>query len=351
MHYNYEELITALDEEKVKNLLDKLQIPYQDKGSHLICKTACHNTDLEAASWKLYYYKNNKFFYCYSNCQGMSIFKFLKHYYEERQIEYDWYQDIYEVVRDCSNFQGVDGFVVEKYKSLRDHYEVKRKEKTLPEYPAHVLDCFIHSYPQEWLDDGISKETMERFNISYSISQNKIIIPHYDILGRLVGIRGRALNDWEVENIGKYAPIQVEGIWYKHPLSMNLYGLDRTFMDILRNGVCYLFESEKSVLQMDGFSIPNCSAAVCGSNFNKYQLNILMKFCAPSEIVICFDKEELPGEEKYFNRLWNICQKYKQYCNFSFIYDREGLLNLKDSPTDKGEEVFLQLLKKRVRVK
>ena len=348
---NYEELLENLDEDKIKQLLDKLDIPWQDKGSHLICKTACHNIDLDEASWKLYYYKNNKFFYCYSSCQGMSIFKFLKHYYETRQIEYDWYQDIYEVVRDCSNFKGVDGFVVEKYKSLRDRYEVKRKEKELPQYMPHVLDCFVQTYPQEWLDDGISKKTMDRFNISYSISQNKIIIPHYDILGRLVGIRGRALNDWEVENIGKYAPIQVEGVWYKHPLSMNLYGLDRTFMDIRRNGVCYLFESEKSVLQMDGFSIPNCSAAVCGSNFNKYQLNILMKFCAPSEIVICFDKEELPGEEKYFNKLWNLCKKYGQYCNFSFIYDREGLLNLKDSPTDKGEEVFLQLLKKRVRVK
>ena len=351
MSYNYKELVDALDEEKIKNLLDKLDIPWQDKGSHLICKTACHNIDLDEASWKLYYYKNNKFFYCYSSCQGMSIFRFLRNYYEARQIEYDWYQDIYQVVRDCSNFKGVDGFVVEKYKSLRDRYEVKRKEKELPQYMPHVLDCFVQTYPQEWLDDGISKKTMDRFNISYSISQNKIIIPHYDILGRLVGIRGRALNDWEVENIGKYAPIQVEGIWYKHPLSMNLYGLDRTYMNIRRNGVCYLFESEKSVLQMDGFSIPNCSAAVCGSNFNKYQLNILMKFCAPSEIVICFDKEELPGEEKYFNKLWNICQKYKQYCNFSFVYDREGLLNLKDSPTDKGEEIFLQLLKKRVRVK
>ena len=349
---DYEKIMENLNVDSVVSLMQKLGADrYVDKGTHIIFPTICHNIESAEASMKLYFYKNNKFFYCYTACGGMSIFKFLKHYYEERQIEYDWYQDIYEVVRDCSNFQGVDGFVVEKYKSLRDHYEVKRKEKTLPEYPAYVLDCFVQTYPQEWLDDGISKKTMDRFNISYSISQNKIIIPHYDILGRLVGIRGRALNDWEVENIGKYAPIQVEGIWYKHPLSMNLYGLDRTFMDIRRNGVCYLFESEKSVLQMDGFSIPNCSAAVCGSNFNKYQLNILMKFCAPSEIVICFDKEELPGEERYFNRLWNICQKYKQYCNFSFIYDREGLLNLKDSPTDKGEEVFLQLLKKRVRVK
>lgn len=349
---DYEEIISNLDVDSVISMMEKLGADrHSDRGAYVVFPTICHNIDASEASMKLYFYKDTKLFVCYTECGNMSIFKFLKHYYETRQIEYDWYQDIYEVVRDCSNFKGVDGFVVEKYKSLRDRYEVKRKEKELPQYMPHVLDCFIQTYPQEWLDDGISKKTMDRFNISYSISQNKIIIPHYDILGRLVGIRGRALNDWEVENIGKYAPIQVEGIWYKHPLSMNLYGLDRTFMDIRRNGVCYLFESEKSVLQMDGFSIPNCSAAVCGSNFNKYQLNILMKFCAPSEIVICFDKEELPGEEKYFNKLWNICQKYKQYCNFSFIYDREGLLNLKDSPTDKGEEVFLQLLKKRVRVK
>ena len=349
---DYEEIISNLDVDSVISMMEKLGADrHSDRGAYVVFPTICHNIDASEASMKLYFYKDTKLFVCYTECGNMSIFKFLKHYYETRQIEYDWYQDIYEVVRDCSNFKGVDGFVVEKYKSLRNRYEVKRKEKELPQYMPHVLDCFVQTYPQEWLDDGISKKTMDRFNISYSISQNKIIIPHYDILGRLVGIRGRALNDWEVENIGKYAPIQVEGIWYKHPLSMNLYGLDRTYMNIRRNGVCYLFESEKSVLQMDGFSIPNCSAAVCGSNFNKYQLNILMKFCAPSEIVICFDKEELPGEEKYFNKLWNICQKYKQYCNFSFIYDREGLLNLKDSPTDKGEEIFLQLLKKRVRVK
>lgn len=348
---NYEELLENLDEDKIKQLLDKLDIPWQDKGSHLICKTACHNIDLDEASWKLYYYKNNKFFYCYSSCQGMSIFKFLKHYYETRQIEYDWYQDIYEVVRDCSNFKGIDGFVVEKYKSLRDCYKIKRKEKQLPQYSSNVLDCFVKSYPQEWLDDGITEQAMDKFNISYSISQNKIIIPHYDIDGRLVGIRGRALNDWEIENVGKYTPIKIEQTWYKHPLSMNLYGLNITKDNIRAHSICFLFESEKAVMQMEGFQYPNCSAAVCGSNFNKYQLNILMKTCAPHEIILCFDKEELPGEDKYFNKLWNICQKYKNYCNFSFIYDREGLLDLKDSPTDKGEETFIKLVGKRVIVK
>ena len=348
---DYAEIISNLDTDSVIHLMTELGADrYDDREDFVIFPTICHNLESSEASMKLYFYKKNKMFVCYTECGSMSIFKFLRTYYEERQIEYDWYQDIYEVVCNCSSFKQKEGFIKPVYKSLKERYSVVRKEVQLPEYSPNVLDCFIKYYPPEWLNDGISKLTMDKFNISYSISQNKIIIPHYDINGRLVGIRGRALNEWEIDNIGKYAPIQVEGVWYKHPLSMNLYGLNRTFMDIRRNGICYLFESEKSVMQMDSFNMPNCSAAVCGSNFNKYQLNILIKFCAPSEIVICFDKEELPGEERYFNKLWNICQKYKQYCNFSFIYDREGLLNLKDSPTDKGEEVFLQLLKKRIKV-
>ena len=254
------------------------------------------------------------------------------------------------IVRDCGSFKGFEGFVVEKYKSMKDRYGAKRKEVQLPEYSPKVLDCFVREHPVEWLEDGISAEAMDKFDISYSIAHNKIIIPHYDADGRLVGIRGRALNEWEVENIGKYTPLKIEQNWYKHPLSMNLYGLNVTKENIRRRGVCFLVESEKAVMQMESFSFPNCSAAVCGSNFNKYQLNILMRTCCPTEIVLCFDKEELPGEEKYFFKLYDICKKYGQYCNFSFIYDREGLLNLKESPTDRGEEVFTKLLEKRVRV-
>lgn len=349
---DYAEIISNLDTDSVIHLMTELGADrYDDKGDFVIFPTICHNLESSEASMKLYFYKKNKMFVCYTECGSMSIFKFLRTYYEERQIEYDWYQDIYEVVCNCSSFKQKEGFIKPVYKSLKERYSVVRKEVQLPEYSPNVLDCFIKYYPPEWLNDGISKLTMDKFNIFYSISQNKIIIPHYDIDGRLVGIRGRALNEWEVENVGKYAPIRIENTWYKHPLSMNLYGLNVNRKNIQAHGVCFLFESEKAVMQMEGFHLPNCSVAVCGSNFNKYQLNILMKTCAPHEIIICFDKEELPGEDKYFNKLWNICQKYKNYCNFSFIYDRDGLLDLKDSPTDKGEEIFIKLVGKRVIVK
>ena len=349
---DYAKIIENLNTDAIIHLMTELGADrYDDRGDYIIFPTICHNEDSSEASMKLYFYKNNKVFVCYTSCGGMSIFKFLKHYYEERQIEYDWHQDIYEVVCNCSDFKRKEGFERTHYKSLRERYQVARKEVQLPEYSKNVLDCFVKHYPPEWLDDGITKEAMDTFDISYSIAHNKIIIPHYDVDGRLVGIRGRALNDWEVENVGKYAPIKIEQIWYKHPLSMNLYGLNVNKKNIRAHSICFLFESEKAVMQMENFRIPNCSVAVCGSNFNKYQLNILMKTCAPHEIVLCFDKEELPGKEDYFNKLWNMCQKYKNYCNFSFIYDRENLLDLKDSPTDKGEGTFIKLLGKRVFVK
>ena len=107
--------------------------------------------------------------------------------------------------------------------------------------------------------------------------KNKIIIPHYNINGELVGIRGRALNEWEVENVGKYMPVKLENKWYSHPLSLNLYGLNITKENIKKTGVCYIFESEKSVMQCDSFQMDNCAVAVCGSQLNKWQIKILMK--------------------------------------------------------------------------
>ena len=346
---DYKAIVEELEPEKVKELLYTLGAEEViEKPGYFITNTICHNE--EEGSLKLYYYFNNHMFYCYTECHAMSIFQFLKNYYETRGIEYDWYNDIYRVILDCSNFNLIDNFKIEKYKSKREQYIYKGIPQ-LPTYPNGILNCFIKFYPSEWLNDGISKKTMDKFDISYSSIQNKIIIPHYNINGELIGIRGRALNEWEVENVGKYMPIQIEGKWYSHPLSLNLYGLNITKNNIKKNGICYIFESEKSVMQCDGFQMDNCAVAVCGSQLNKWQIKILIKECHPQEIVLCFDKEEIPPAEKYFNKLYKMCSKYKNYADFSFIYDRENLLELKDSPTDKGEEIFKKLLQRRVKIR
>lgn len=347
---NYKEIINSLDNQRIIKLMEQLGAErYIDTPRAIIFPTICHNPIGESGSMKLYYYKDNKVFVCYTECGTMSIFKLLEHYYEVNQIEYDWFEDIYDLVIGCSSFSQVEGFQKAEYKSQKDQFTPRAAVK-LPVFGEGVLDCFQRTHPVEWLKDGISAEAMDKFGIRYSISQRKIIIPHRDAEGNLVGIRGRALNEWEVENLGKYMPVRVEQTWYTHKLSMNLYGLYENKENIRRQGVCYLFEAEKSVLQVESFDGANCAVAVCGSNFNKYQLNLLLKYCAPSEIIICFDREQ-ENNDKYFNKLYNIGKKYSNYCNFSFVYDREGLLCQKDSPSDRGQATFEKLITRRVRIK
>ena len=346
---DYKSIIEELQPEKVKELLFTLGAEEViEKPGYFITNTICHNA--EGGSLKLYYYFNSHLFTCFTECGNMNIFSFLKHYYESHNLSYDWYQDVYKVILDCSNFNPNFGFAPNKYQSIRNTYKAAERVK-LPTYPNGIIDCFTKYYPPEWLNDGITKTSMEKFNIRYSAPQNKIIIPHYNPNGELVGIRGRALNEWEVENVGKYMPVQIEGKWYSHPLSLNLYGLNWTKDKIKRTGTCFLREAEKSVLQMESWDLPNCAAAVCGSQFNKHALKLLMQTARPREVVICFDKEEKPGSEDYFYKLWNIGKKYQNYCDFSFIYDRENLLELKDSPTDHGADVFWKLYKRRVKVR
>ena len=345
---DYEQIIENLKDEDVFRLLSELGAQPIDKGGYFVCKTICHNEDPEEASQKLYYYKNSHMFYCYTEDGSMSIFKFLRNYYETRGIVYDWYNDILQVVLNCS----VQAYTApDAYKSMRDDYAARKVRKKLPTYPSGILEIFTNYYPIEWIKDSISKEAMDKYNILYSISQNKIIIPHYDVDGDLVGIRGRALNEQEIEAFGKYAPIQIEGKWYSHPLSLNLYGLNFNKDNIQKTGIAFICESEKACLQAESFSIPNCTVASCGSNLNKFQIDLLMRYCAPREIVVCYDNEEIKGEDKYFNKLYKMCKKYSNYCNMSFVYDRNGITKLKDSPTDNGEEIFIKLIKERIRVK
>lgn len=345
---NYEEIINDLTEQDIIGLMEYFGVKnYQNKPEALIFPTICHNNDIDSASMKLYYYKDNHFFYCYTEDGGMSVFKFIEHVYQTRGIEYDWYNDVFLLV---TKGKQQEGLKVQKNELLRDRYQRRERESNLEIYPKGVLNVFEKVYPSQWLEEGITKQAMDKFNILFSISQNKIIIPHYNINGELIGIRGRALDEWEIENVGKYRPVQIEQKWYKHPLSLNLYGLNQTKDNIQKYGYVCLFEGEKSVLLMDGFDRPNCGVAVCGSSINKFQIDILMKYCNPKEFIICFDKEE-DIEDKYFNKLMKLGKKYSNYGNFSFIYDFKKRLDLKDSPVDKGEKIFNELLKERVKIK
>lgn len=351
---DYRSLIDGLRIDKVIELFYSLGAQgVENRPECLITNTICHNADPSQASMKLYYYKNSHQFYCYTECGSMSIFSFLRHYYETRGTSYDWYSDILAKVLICSTGGdlSIEGFSSQlPYQSERERYELRKQRKDLQTYPNGIIETFQTFYPPEWAREGISYASMQKANIRFSPLDNKIIIPHYDVNNNLVGIRGRALDPWVVENVGKYMPVQIENTWYSHPLALNLYGLNWTKENIKRYGICYVCEAEKAVLQCESFSFPNCAVGVCGSSFNKFQLDLLMRHCQPKEVIICFDKEEMPNEDRYFQKLYKIAARYSNYTNMSFVYDRANLLDLKQSPTDRGETVFKKLIESRVKI-
>ena len=356
------DIINSITIYDVKTFLESLgvdEIIINEEKQYLICPTICHNPLHETASMKLYWYQNNKIFRCYTECnEAMSIFQLYKKVMlinEDKQVDDE---EAKEYVLKCLQHININSIQKRKnsFDLNKDKYEFDTHIPILKEYPESVLSCFSHYYHPSWLHDGITKEAMDKFKISFSISQNKIIIPHFDINGRLIGIRARLINEDEIEILnGKYMPIQIGNVIYSHPLQFNLYGIYEHQIGIRARRSAVIVEGEKSVLLDHGYYGKYSNAvACCGSNINKYHISLLTDFLGVNDITIAFDKEyNNPYDERaknYRKKIESICKKYKYKASFSYIWDYNNLLQEKDSPLDKGKIIYEKLMKERVHV-
>jgi hypothetical protein len=350
-----QELNDSLTPERVIQLVLALGADrYEEKSDYIIFPSLCHNSNVEDASMKLYYYKANKLFHCYSGCgESFNIFGLFERRYNTLGIEYNFYQDIVLKIADGIVTKKKDNGFYFPYESQYDKFKIQVPQISFRIYNPNFLNIFSNYMPQEWLNEGISEESLHLYNIRYCISQNKIIIPHYNKNGELIGIRGRALNDEDIE-IGKYMPITIEGHCYAHSLGYNLYGLNLVKDNLKKYKTAIVVEGEKSCMLYDSMfgHDKNICVAACGSQLHNYQVQLLLN-CGVEKIIVAFDKEgeDWKEKEKYFNKLNKMCSKYKNLCEIGFIYDNQNLLKLKDSPLDEGKETFIKLFNKVVYVK
>ena len=116
-----------------------------------------------------------------------------------------------------------------------------------------------------------------------------------------------------------------------------------------------VFEGEKScLLYQSYFGIENdISVACCGSAVSSWQINKLIEYGA-IEIIIAFDRQfQKIGDEEYDHWTKNlnaINLKYSGYVKISFIIDTKNKLRYKDSPIDRGADIFKELFKDRVNI-
>lgn len=358
---NARDIIEYLIMDNVISFLESLGVTEIERYSdYLVCPTICHNPIEEATSMKLYWYQNRKVFHCYTECnESMSIYELFIRFMQLNEHEDISLEESIEYVR---NFVAKELIIAaprhknnNKLIINRDKYRKKDFSSSLVEYNKNALDCFVPYDHPLWLEEGITHSAMRHFNIRFSFLQNKIVIPHYDINGRLIGIRGRALESADLEK-GKYRPIIFGGQIYSHKIQFNLYGIHEHAAAIQKFRRVTIYEAEKSVMKDEGyFGKDSVAVACCGSNLNKFQMALLFQNFEISEVTVAFDKEykNLQDEhaKKYYEKLREICKRYSHLAAMSFIFDFKGLLNEKDSPIDKGGEIYERLYKDRVKVK
>lgn len=331
--------------------------PKHDKEGNPIYTTICHS----GHSHKLYYYHENKMFHCYSGCQeSMDIYSLTA-----KVKNYKLPEEFPKVVQYVANLTGryyghnsILPTVTHKIDDWEWLNKVQRKDKVKVElntYSDKVLDVFLKLPHEEWLEDGISAETMSKYEIGFYITQNKITIPQRSINNELLGIRGRALNQEEIDAGKKYMPLTIEGQTYSTMSFYSLYGLNHTKKAIKRIKKAIIFEDEKSVLKCeDYFGQDNFAVATYGSNLSDYQVRMLLEL-GIEEVFIARDKEyrEIESEEayRYSEKLLKQAMKFVPYVRTYIIYDKWDFLKYKDSPADEGKETLIELMRRKFEVR
>lgn len=361
MRINKDDLKFNLTLEQVIDYVNELGGEGRAAGDDTaIFRTICHG----GSGHKLYYYNNTHLFKCYTECdETFDIYQLtMKVKTRETSTQWELPRAIFYVASyfgySSSNFDFGEEIEAlpdwQVFKNSEAANQKKDKQKIeLHNFNAAVLNNLPFLRIPQWEMEGISPEVMLHRGIRYDPVNQGIVIPHYDLEGNLVGIRERTLIK-ENEKYGKYIPAIIGGKQYNHPLSFVLYNLNNSKNSIRLIKKAVVFESEKSTMQYASmFGEENdISVAVCGSSLINYQVQLLLNL-GVEEIIVGFDKQfQKSGDEEFIrwtNKLTNIHKKYSQYVNISFLFDKDGdLLDYKDSPTDKGKDVFLKLFERRI---
>lgn len=358
MKIDFQKFKTDLSTEQVIEIVESLggQVDMrQSNREYLIFSSILyHIGDADRHKYKMYYYIDSCSFHDYKLGESFDIYELIIRVKEEYDgVDYNVRNSAFYIAQTLGIALSGKNEVANSnsYNYLADigRYTKKKEKKVLKTLNSKILDLFEKAYHVNWINDGISIETMKKYNIRFSQWRNSIIIPCYDELFNLIGIRERNVDktkDW------RYMPLTLlDGTECKFQTGQALFGLNINADAIEKVHRVIIFEAEKSVMQCDTmFGNNNISVAIFGSSFQKEQLDKLLSL-GVSEIVIAldFDYEKI-GDEKWdkfvkkVDRIKSICEPYVDKISVLVEYEPHPS---KCSPSDLGKEKFLKLFRNR----
>ena len=341
--------LTVDDHKKIMKALD---IPaYTESSSCITYWSGDKNRDAMKGSPKLVFYKDTKIYMGYTASTSYDIISLCQvrlgllgqpHTFldavnfiiETTGLEIDTIKRINKP--NLCDWSGLEKFV--RFRSTGS---------TLEPYDKSILDQLDHSVPQQWLDEGISADTMVKYQIGYYDRLNATTIPCFAQDGSLIGIRCRHWRPDEIE-AGKYRPLSLlDGTTYKFPTNQVFYGINWNWGEIERTGTVVIVESEKAVMWLDSLYLEkNVALGMYGKNLGLQRRNQLIKL-GVDKVIYIPDNDWIGKTKSDFDR-WEqdvikFGNQFKGYANVDIVWDNLGLLKEKQNATDNGIETWNKL--------
>ena len=276
-------------------------------------------------------------FYCFSTGIGGSLITFLQRYHHISSRE---------AIEMLKKYAGVDDVSFNPREKLAATQVCKRflpKKQTKKAWTGKALpENTMEKYEirpdklKYWEDEGISNAVLRKFDVRYDSFSDRLVYPIRNAAGQIVNVGGRTLDpDYKEKGLRKYT------YFYHWEGGMDLiYGLSENMADISDKKEIILFEGCKSVMLAATYGIKN-TGAILTSHMSPLQLRILAKLSV--RVVFALDKDVDVTQDHNINIL-------KRYLNVEYLQDTSDLLGPKDSPIDRGPEVFRTLYESRKRM-
>lgn len=334
-----------------KKIMKALDIPaYTETSSVITYWTGDKNRDaMKGSPGKLVFYKDTKVYMGYTAATSYDIIALV-----QKRLKL--------LSKPCSFIDAIN-FIIETtgleidtvkrinkpnlcdWSGLEKFIRFRSTGSTLEPYDKSILDQLDHSVPQQWLDEGISLETMLKYQIGYYERSQATTIPCFAQDGSLIGIRCRHWRPDEIE-AGKYRPLSLlDGTTFKFPTNQVFFGINWNWGEIERTGHVILVEGEKSVLKADTWwGEKNNVVALYGSNLGLQRRNQLIKL-GVDHVTIAIDSDfhEIgdEGYDKFEKKVLGLAKLFKGYAKVDVVYNNIGLTDAyKASPFDFDEATY-----------
>ena len=340
-----------------KQIMQALGIPsYSENSTQIVYYTGDKNVDSYKGSPKLYFYKDTSIYVGMTAGRSYDIISLTQTRLSLLKQPCS-FLDACQFILDTTNINPDSISRVKKeghvyyWSNLERFIRVRKYGNQLSEYNRNIIDTLPPLYPQAWIDEGISEETMEKYQIRYYERCNQTVIPCFDDEARLVGVRVR---NWDKDRVeqAKYMPlVTLDGQCYKFNTSQVFYGINYNKPEIERTGKVIIVESEKAVMKLDTYmGEHNIALGMYGSNLGIQRRNQLLKM-GVNTVSYVVDNDFIGQDDAFFEqwreKIQHFIKLWDGFCRVEIVWDNLGLLGPKENATDRTKEVWEQLWENR----